>query len=311
MIYEQAMLEHNYVTEIEACLLDIGFVKVPGDQAIQGDPDKYYWGPDTRREFYLYFNGDGAVRNMSCHISTDEGDYDYQLSPWVQSPCLSMASWTRLYGGGIRFGIRARYEFLASWVPETLTDYKIGYRNEEFYAGFTPALWFAIIAPEYTGDQWIYVVYQAEVIDDPDKQLDPWHGKRFDVGSVFTEEFYANQRFKIVDDEVVDTQLSRLFNGASLNSYISWYGLDDNDVSKGSMMYLQPFTYGELIYNEASLLRPVRLINVQKIYRNLSYISLSHGMDSFYSYSVIDRVLAYNKKNYIILSSNGLVARLN
>ena len=310
MIYEQAMLEHNYVTEIEACLLDIGFVKVPGDiSANPPIPDKYYWGPDTRREFYLYFNGDGAVRNMSCHITTDEGDYDYQLSPWVQNPCISMASWTRLYGGGIRFGIRARYEFLAGLGerPELLTDYKIGYRNEEFYAGFTPALWFAIIAPEYTGDQWIYVVYQAEWIDDNEKQLDPWHSKRFDTGSVFTEEFYANQTYKIVNDEIVDSQLSRMLNGNSLSILGGLYYVDDNTISGGIPTFLQPFIYGELIYNEASTLRPVRMINVQKVYRNLTYMYSKYESQ----YGVIDRILTYNKKSYIILSSNGLVARLN
>ena len=290
MIYEQAMLEHNYVTEIEACLLDIGFVKVPGDQAIQGDPDKYYWGPDTRREFYLYFNGDGAVRNMSCHISTDEGEYDYQLSPWVQLPCLSMASWTRLYGGGIRFGIRARNEFLFSMgeYPEALTDYKIGYRNEEFYSAFLPAHWFAIIAPEHTGDQWIYVVYRMNRVIQGEVTNILYY-----IGSVFTEEWYANNPENINN-----------LNSATMDSF-NYTFYNDGHVSSGSPIILSPFLFGE--HNREG----TEYINIQKIYKNI-YSVPNAEFDRFNkSYVPVNRILTYNKKNYIIISSNGIAVRLN
>lgn len=294
MIYEQAMLEHNYRTEIIACLLDLGFVEVPSTG--EDDPAKYYYGPDTRREFYLYFSGTGGVEDVYCHITTNEGEYDYRLSPWIHNSCLSMATWTRLYGGGIRFGIRAEKEFLIGFESESLTDYKLGYRNEELYSAFMPAHWFAIIAPEDPErDQWIYIVYQRlESASEGEFRI-----RYNETASIFTEEGYINEYYNEND--------SRLADGYILNGDGTANNIANNDffVAAGTPQIIAPYMWGIVTWRNNS----VSSVYYTKIYNNIFHVIETGASYTHHSDIAMNRVFSYNKKNYINISENNVIVR--
>ena len=152
--------------KLKAYLEEIGFINIPNpNPGYQEDPDRYYWENDTRREFYVCFPG----RNGSlpwAHITSGGTDYDYQLAPWNGGGGVGdvLGTYTPLFNGGIRFGMRARRECLFGYYQESQTDYRAGYRNEEMDAALYPAHWFAIIAPEdNTRDEWCYILFQKDL----------------------------------------------------------------------------------------------------------------------------------------------------
>lgn len=205
MIYETLYLKSNEATKanFKAKLEEIGFINIPNQSPAYGeDPDRYYWKADTRREFYLYFGNLATNPNIYGHVVSGGNEYDFRFTPWNPGGGIgdSLITYTPLYNGGIRFGIRARNEMLFEFYSgqtDYITDYRVGYNNEEIDASYYPANWFAIVAPERTGDEWAYVIFQKKgtevetghYVTDFQQPVVYFHDEIIDIGNITNSVF--------------------------------------------------------------------------------------------------------------------------